>query len=142
MDVGYIADEQEMMDCPIVLRGKGLWEELHQILGKHSDIDFESFLKKPECKLQHALLEKLHENLLGCIIEEADAGTVSRIHSAGGKGSGFLIACPTIEALRSPNDHMEISVKRRLGIKLSCLVNPDASKCVCGGLIWMRLGII
>jgi hypothetical protein len=112
-------------------------------LGKHSDTDFESFLKKPECKLQHALLEKLHENLLGCITEEADAKTVSRIHSAGGKGSsGILIACPTNEALRLSNDHMEISVKRRLGIKLSCLVNPDASKCVCGGLIWMRLGII
>ena len=133
MDIGFITDVQQLLDCPIVKEGESLWAEIHHILGKQPDCHFQAFLANSESKLQHAFSEKLHKNLLNCIVEEADVRAISRIQSAGGIGaSAFLVACPSHEYSRLSNDQMEIAVKRRLGINLCSLLNTNVAKCVCG----------
>ena len=51
-----------------------------------------------------------------------------------GKGSlGFFVTCPTDEFNKSSNTQMEISVKRRLGLPLTCLADSQSmNKCICG----------
>ena len=98
IDKGVIKDEEEMINLPIVHTGRKLWDELHQQLSIQPENSFDSFFKLPVHKLQHKLSYLIHEDLSKVIFAEADARTIARIQSAGGKGSlGFLVNCPTDE---------------------------------------------
>ena len=91
IDEGVIKDEEEMINLPIVHTGRKLWDELHQQLNIQPENSFDSFLKLPVQKLQHKLSCLIHEDVSKVIFAEADARTIARIQSAGGKGSsGFF----------------------------------------------------
>jgi len=136
MHEGVIEDEEEMKVLPMVIitAGRKIWKEIHASLKIEAEDSFDKFFHPSVSKLQHKLSDLIHKGLYELILEEADQRTISRIQSSGGKGSsGFLTTCP-IDAFNTfSTSQMEISVKRRLGLPLTCLVdNHLMSKCMCG----------
>jgi len=131
---GVIVDEEEMKNLPMVITGKKLWDEVHTRLNIEPEDSFDAFLQFPVPKMQQKLADLIHKDLYKLIVAEADPRTISRIQSSGGKGSsGFLTTCPTDDFNKFSNTQMEISVKRRLGLALTCLAdNQLMTRCICG----------